>query len=97
MVLGRDDAFICRAKRSQQRDLTVLASYGSAARGDPLYEAMLQVSKLRIVFLCNYFVSKIPRLWRLNGSSEYRKTLLSQRTEWPLYSTGYRGARHFRA
>lgn len=37
--------------------ITVLARYGSAARGDPLYEAMVQVGKLlRTVFLCDYFV-----------------------------------------
>jgi hypothetical protein len=39
--------------------------------------------------------SKITRFWRLNGSSDRRQTLLTQRTEWPLYSTGYRRARHF--
>jgi hypothetical protein len=60
MVLGRDCASIClRAQRSQQRDLTVLARYGSAARGDPLYEAMVQVGKLlRTVFLCDYSSTK---------------------------------------
>ena len=40
--------------------------------------------------------SKITRFWRLNGSSERRQTLLSQRTERSLYSAGYRCARHFR-
>jgi TnpA family transposase len=42
--------------------ITVLARYGSAARGDPLYEAMVQVGKLlRTVFLCDYFVNKAFR------------------------------------
>jgi hypothetical protein len=36
--------------------------YGSAARGDPLYEAMVQVGKLlRTVFLCDYFVNEAFR------------------------------------
>ena len=40
----------------------VLARYGSAARGDPLYEAMVQVGKLlRTVFLCDYFVNEAFR------------------------------------
>ena len=39
--------------------------------------------------------SKITRLWRLNGPSERRKTLLSQQTEWPLYSAGYWSTWHF--
>jgi len=35
---------------------------GSAARGDPLYEAMVQVGKLlRTVFLCDYFVNEAFR------------------------------------
>jgi TnpA family transposase len=39
-----------------------LARYGSAARGDPLYEAMVQVGKLlRTVFLCDYFVNEAFR------------------------------------
>ena len=38
------------------------ARYGSAARGDPLYEAMVQVGKLlRTVFLCDYFVNEAFR------------------------------------
>ena len=42
--------------------ITVLARYGSAARGDPLYEAMAQVGKLlRTVFLCDYFVNEAFR------------------------------------
>jgi len=42
--------------------ITVLARYGSAARGDPLYEAMVQVGKLlRTVFLCDYFVNEAFR------------------------------------
>ncbi|MEP6547796.1 MAG: Tn3 family transposase, partial [Gammaproteobacteria bacterium] len=37
--------------------ITVLAGYGSAARGHPLYEAMVQVAKLLLtVFPCDYFV-----------------------------------------
>ena len=39
--------------------------------------------------------SKITRLWRLNGSSNPLKGLLSQSTERPLSSAGYRCARHF--
>jgi hypothetical protein len=36
--------------------------YGSAAHGDPLYEAMVQVGKLlRTVFLCDYFVNEAFR------------------------------------
>ena len=42
--------------------ITVLARYGSAARGDPLDEAMVQVGKLlRTVFLCHYFVNEAFR------------------------------------
>ena len=42
--------------------ITVLARYGSAARGDPLYEAMVQVGKLlRTVYLCDYFVNEAFR------------------------------------
>jgi TnpA family transposase len=42
--------------------ITVLARYGSAARGDRLYEAMVQVGKLlRTVFLCDYFVNEAFR------------------------------------
>jgi TnpA family transposase len=42
--------------------ITVLARYGSAARGDPLHEAMVQVGKLlRTVFLCDYFVNEAFR------------------------------------
>jgi len=42
--------------------ITVLARYGSAARGDPLYEAMVHVGKLlRTVFLCDYFVNEAFR------------------------------------
>jgi TnpA family transposase len=43
--------------------ITVLARYyGSAARGDPLYEAMVQVGKLlRTAFLCDYFVNEAFR------------------------------------
>ena len=42
--------------------ITVLARYGSASRGDPLYEAMVQVGKLlRTVFLCDYFVNEAFR------------------------------------
>jgi hypothetical protein len=40
--------------------------------------------------------TKSRAFWRLNGSSERRQRLLSQRTERPLYSAGYRCARHFR-
>jgi len=40
----------------------VLARYGSAARGDPLYEAMVQVGKLlRTEFLCDYFLNEAFR------------------------------------
>jgi TnpA family transposase len=42
--------------------ITVLARYGSAARGDPLYEAMVQLGKLlRTVFLCDYFLNEAFR------------------------------------
>ena len=38
--------------------LDALARFGSAARGDPLYEAMVQLGKLlRTVFLADYFVN----------------------------------------
>jgi hypothetical protein len=36
----------------------VLARYGSAARGDPLYEALVQLGQLlRTVFLADYFLN----------------------------------------
>jgi TnpA family transposase len=49
-------------RRAPAGAITVLARYGSAARGDPLYEAMVQVGKLlRTVFLCDYFVNEAFR------------------------------------
>jgi len=39
-----------------------LARYGSAARGDPLYEALVQLGRLlRTVFLADYFVNEAFR------------------------------------
>jgi TnpA family transposase len=40
----------------------VLAQFGTAARGDPLYEAGVQLGRLlRTVFLCDYFVNNAFR------------------------------------
>jgi TnpA family transposase len=42
--------------------INALARYGSAARGDPLYEALVQLGKLlRTVFLSDYFVNEAFR------------------------------------
>jgi TnpA family transposase len=40
----------------------VTARYGSAARGDPLYEAVSHLGRLlRTVFLCDYFLNDVFR------------------------------------
>jgi len=42
--------------------VNVLARYGSASRGDPLYEALVQLGRLlRTVFLADYFVNEAFR------------------------------------
>jgi TnpA family transposase len=42
--------------------INALARYGSAARGDPLYEALVQLGRLlRTVFLADYFVNEAFR------------------------------------
>ena len=42
--------------------INVLARFGSAARGDPLYEALVQLGRLlRTVFLADYFVNEAFR------------------------------------
>jgi TnpA family transposase len=42
--------------------INALARYGSAARGDPLYEALAQLGRLlRTVFLADYFINEAFR------------------------------------
>jgi TnpA family transposase len=41
--------------------VNVLARSGSAARGDPLYEALGHLGRLRAVFLADYFVNEAFR------------------------------------
>jgi TnpA family transposase len=53
-------SLILKAKRHSA--IQVLARFGAAARGDPLYEALAQLGRpLRTVFLADYFVNEAFR------------------------------------